>query len=673
METRRVTLELLRKGPAHNQLLSPLTEYLCLCGNFGATIVTVPWEHEQFLRKVRELCYHDYGTTHSGDDENVRRRQETIGELAKEMGGLLGAVPGLAHGINGASMNGQATLTHVRMVISAAELAMLPFELSKNIAGIPGGKENWLSLHTSHPVCITRHVRSVTHRHVKWPNKPKILFIAASPAGKIPLKSHLHALVAAVKPWVKSFDYKNPDDILKKTSEILTIIPAADIEMITSACEKENYTHIHILAHGAEDKKTPGSPFGIALHDSRDPSKADVVTGTRLAAAVCPLKRGHPGPAVITLASCDSGAISSVIHSTGASFAHDLHKEGIPLIIASQSPLTFYGSIMLVEEIYGNLLWGADPIKTILNLRTKLYALRSTDNHDWASLVIYECLQDTLKDYLAYTAYNCVKAAIDNILWQADEIISNGHVPTEESIEGLLNHIKTIAKRYPDNETYKVEILGLLGTLEKRKAELYYRVALNTSDMKESKRWLIKSYETLLATRRLYFDAMSKSLMTRTNFRSSSHWLITQYLSLSMVLCCNDDDIGYWQTAMKAAETDIRYVTDERIWAHSSLAELYLIRLAYSECLRTEDITREKAAAMALEHIRKVRELSKADAFQIQSTRRQLKRYLEWWCKDDFQETFKKKSCDKAIVTFSNLIKCAAEMIKILDDSVKGD
>ena len=83
METRRVTLELLRKGPAHNQLLSPLTEYLCLCGNFGATIVTVPWEHEQFLRKVRELCYHDYGTTHSGDDENVRRRQETIGELAK--------------------------------------------------------------------------------------------------------------------------------------------------------------------------------------------------------------------------------------------------------------------------------------------------------------------------------------------------------------------------------------------------------------------------------------------------------------------------------------------------------------------------------------------------------------------------------------------------------------
>ena len=37
-----ITLELLRHGPAHNQLLSPLTPYLALCENHGAVTMHVP-------------------------------------------------------------------------------------------------------------------------------------------------------------------------------------------------------------------------------------------------------------------------------------------------------------------------------------------------------------------------------------------------------------------------------------------------------------------------------------------------------------------------------------------------------------------------------------------------------------------------------------------------------
>src|SRR5215208_1217024 len=54
---RTITLELLRHGPAHNQLLSPLTPYLALCENHGAVTLNVPFEHNQFLHRLDALGY----------------------------------------------------------------------------------------------------------------------------------------------------------------------------------------------------------------------------------------------------------------------------------------------------------------------------------------------------------------------------------------------------------------------------------------------------------------------------------------------------------------------------------------------------------------------------------------------------------------------------------------
>ena len=36
MDIRTVSVELLRAGPRHNQLVSPLTQYLGVCGNAAA-------------------------------------------------------------------------------------------------------------------------------------------------------------------------------------------------------------------------------------------------------------------------------------------------------------------------------------------------------------------------------------------------------------------------------------------------------------------------------------------------------------------------------------------------------------------------------------------------------------------------------------------------------------
>ena len=63
---RKINLEFLRHGRSHNQLLSPLTQYLGLCGNHGASVVQVPYEHQNFLSVLKSLRYND---GRRGDDE----------------------------------------------------------------------------------------------------------------------------------------------------------------------------------------------------------------------------------------------------------------------------------------------------------------------------------------------------------------------------------------------------------------------------------------------------------------------------------------------------------------------------------------------------------------------------------------------------------------------------
>ena len=47
-----VKLEFLRPGPAHNQLLSPLTPYVAVCGDDGSVTVNMPFEHRELLIRL---------------------------------------------------------------------------------------------------------------------------------------------------------------------------------------------------------------------------------------------------------------------------------------------------------------------------------------------------------------------------------------------------------------------------------------------------------------------------------------------------------------------------------------------------------------------------------------------------------------------------------------------
>src|SRR6188508_2702220 len=86
IQIRLVHVEFLRPGPPHNQLLSPLTQYLAIAGDRGAGVVTVPYEQAAFWRLLKELRYE------TGDSED---RQTMLHDTGVEIGKILGAIPGL--------------------------------------------------------------------------------------------------------------------------------------------------------------------------------------------------------------------------------------------------------------------------------------------------------------------------------------------------------------------------------------------------------------------------------------------------------------------------------------------------------------------------------------------------------------------------------------------------
>jgi hypothetical protein len=73
IQIRLVHVEFLRPGPPHNQLLSPLTPFLAISGDAGAGVVTVPYEHAEFERRLKELRYE------TGDSDDRQAMLHTMG------------------------------------------------------------------------------------------------------------------------------------------------------------------------------------------------------------------------------------------------------------------------------------------------------------------------------------------------------------------------------------------------------------------------------------------------------------------------------------------------------------------------------------------------------------------------------------------------------------------
>jgi hypothetical protein len=582
-------------------------------------------------------------------------------------------------------MRSRRALTHLELVMSAAELALLPFELSTVPPACQGGAKGPLLLRSEAPICMTRRVREVSTNRVRWPSVPKILFVASSPGNlRIPLEQHIHIVLRHVIPWTQGHlgerlpateEEKDIPTILptkEAVKEVLTILPNASIDEVLEACRHTHYTHVHVLAHGMVDERSEERPIGLAM---RGPGNSiDVVTGERFATALQTTEWDQEEertsmPIIVTLATCDSGKMENVVYS-GASFAHAVHQASVPFVVASQFPLSFTGSVHMVDELYGSLLAGEDPRTAIHNVRRKLYTLHAANTHDWASLVVYAALPSDIEEQLLEIRYRQARGSIDKALSQTDAILRHAierrpdnaialELARDRRIHQELDEVKRAAEQLPTTGAYATEVQGLKGATYKRIAETYFQLIARPLRERGEKPSVPPCYQALLKSREYYWQAVVENFQMSKGTRqikASRHWAFVQYLCLGAVL---GDALQpeHWYTAKASADFDAESrERQSQIEAHSSLAELYLLLLAYAteegpksrwKLLppKTKPAEIKQQAAM---HVRAIVELASNEgaSFIAYATRRQLRRYVEWWGTRDFVKLLPEK--DKA-------------------------
>jgi hypothetical protein len=591
---RSVTVEILRKGPPHNQLLSPLTDYLGICGESEAASVTVPYEQAEFGSHIAGLRYPD------ADEDDPAPRQKALRTLGQDLGEMLGKVPGLAGSLTEQSSGGD--LIHLQLVTSASELSLLPFELAKVPSGTGRPTDDWLLLQSTTRVCMTRRVRSVLRSTRPWPDeaKPRVLFIVGLDVDRDLIDSHRKVLTDALAPWCGSETGKHLVELGTDPKRPAT---AAGI----GAELKNGYPYVHILAHGAESGATEKPVYGLFLPGKHE-DEIDVLTGDRFKSILRSLPTAEMCPSVVFAATCDSANQGDLL-VPGGSFAHALHVAGVPLVVASQFPLTVQASVSLAESFYSDLFWGEHPLETLSRARAKLHG-EFAYTHDWASIVIYDSLPDNLSAQLNDVRYRRSRAALQ----YAQEEISDTDGQDLEAISRAADALSKL----PTTEEYARECEGLRASHEKQMAEAKYRA----EKYDEVRRHLAEASK-------LYRHAARKFLEPRSAVQrhATLHWVQIQAISLDHILAKPIEEWAWW-TALQSASIELKEGGGEPYWAHGSLAELWLLRL-FDDSL-TED-ERKEAGQKAEDHTSAILELVDRTGFPVHSTKRQMSRYAELW------------------------------------------
>ncbi len=615
----QVKLEIVRPGPAHNQLLSPLTDYVALCGAASPNTFSVPIEHRELLRQLRAL-------TGDSDPERRRAQLDQTAELGERIFASIDAFKTELGAVSRAA--NQGGVIHLRLVVTPSELAIIPFEAANLPQGLPGEKLP-MALQAVLPVTITRETRDCQPPPRDWSlRRPRILVVAASPPGlpPVPIRAHLLALRRALEPWLREHGSvaKSPRDggafVPQTFAEAVTLLPNATLHAVREACAAEAYTHVHILAHGLPLPGTHDERFGVAMHSDSKTSEIAVVSGRDLVLAL----RTHnaegcrfSAPLHVTLASCDSGNIGGVV-APGASIAHELHAGGIPWVIASQFPLSFAGSAVMAEVLYERLFRGDDPRCVLHDLRQRL-STECSGTHDWAALVAYAAIGDDFEQEWARFANKQNHRAIDTAFYALDAVLDAAGKGGEIGaiVKPMLAKIAIYTRRFRSaaerssargDGDMRSEALGMMASNAKRSAQVFHALKQPTDER-----------EALEQARTHYREALEANLR--------NHWVVGQYLALFLPL---DGTVptGWWYVAHASAEADLKQSDAVTVaWAHGSLAELYLLALVSADLSGAFP----DAATRALDHARRIVEIRGFDAFQTTSTRRQFTRYADWW------------------------------------------
>jgi hypothetical protein len=295
--------------------------------------------------------------------------------------------------------------------------------------------------------------------------------------------------------------------------------------------------------------------------------------------------------------------------------------------------------------LYPALLWGEDPRCALARLRGDLHALSGV-THDWASLVAYAALPEDFERQLRDVSYQQSKNAINAALSPTDQLLdelgeegSQGDVGQNDRVAKLelrIQRVDQALKHMPDSGAYVTEGTGMKASTEKRKAQLYFHIAL--MEKKQSEKFLQSSFSSLAKSLNFYRKAYRSNMKESKEEvqRRSVHWVLGQYLSLRAVLG-EPFRQGHWNAAMLSARIDLEESSGlDVVWAHGTLAELHFILLAYPP--QGLPMSHEEAAERVREQIGLLQSRVNPDSFAIESTRRQFLRYASWWGSPEFEK-----------------------------------
>jgi hypothetical protein len=259
------------------------------------------------------------------------------------------------------------------------------------------------------------------------------------------------------------------------------------------------------------------------------------------------IDRGVTRPVVVTVASCDSGQVSDV-RTTDASVAHYLHDQGIPLVVASQFPLSVEGSVLFTERFYHGQLRGIHPLLSLYKVRLELHSRMEPDTHDWASLVVYEAFPSNLASQLEDLRYWQARRALYLVLDRLDDLAFRPWdappPPTENSVEtlfeGMVEKVEAASRDLPTDGPYALECAGLRAAGNKRIALAAFAVARVTGVQENWKeKRLNQSLFLLERARDGYWAAAKQFIRPSTEafqMKGNLHWMLGQVLSLDVVL-----------------------------------------------------------------------------------------------------------------------------------------
>ncbi|EHR72283.1 hypothetical protein BurJ1DRAFT_3475 [Burkholderiales bacterium JOSHI_001] len=656
---RTVTVELLRAGPSHNQLLSPLTQYLGICDDAEAGIVMLPYEQHTFERRMRAMRY-------DGEMDKEKRAAQKdklpdLRDLGVEMAKLLGAVPRLP-GSLAADPRGQDTLVHLSLVLSASELAGLPFELAKVPIGPNAWTESWLALQARVPVVITRRTRNVSTPRLNWLECPRILFVAANPdedaEPAIPFQAHRQALIDAVRPFLMPEELDGgrhslepapkkgpadtagpvPENQIERFGDLLTILSNASFDAVVRECAATPYTHVHLLAHGSTDDAFGDTTHGLVLNE-RD----GVISGDRLASALACMVDGRlHRPQLVTLATCDSGSMDDPVNP-GAGIAHVLHQAGVPLVVASQVPLGFAGSVLLAREFYSGLLWGEHPWKLLHRVRSSLHGRLDPRRHDWASLVVYESLPSEMNRQLEAARFRQCKQAL-NVAFErsrygpfpeADGEPCGDAWDPDKPIEDV------IAKLPMKGQYFGMEALALRADGRMLIARNLFDDSLKAEDAPSRRELALLSRWRLEQALVDYAEAVDGFLVSPGQGMNAPYRTLVAQLSIKLVLGeAGGFDPDMWHTAKYWVDRTIDAATDpdDKVWAWGCLAELWLLHLLDQETPLAVRMQHAAQARLALREMLRVSDRTDADGGTATSwVADRLDSYASWWGHPEFE------------------------------------